>query len=361
LTVEQIQALETEDFSNLPGEAYIRGYLRNYAASVGLSPDAVIRAYEGRDGEDVSVEEESPLIPEPERPLIEHPWRVVSISLVMLLLVGGATFWFVGDGGIKSSPEGAADAGMEGQAPVKTAQSDAEKPASGAEEQAGAESRSASGPAGNRAADSGAGQDASQAGGAQEPAKEAASSGGGGGGQAEDMQKASAESAKVAAHGADSRFRRLKTKAPASPRLPQDMQVLRVHTWAKAWMQVKDAKDNLLLRRLVKPDQDLRLYGQAPFRLKVGNAAGVQLYFNGKPLAPLGRVGQVVHTRVDSSSKTIPKDRVAPPPGLRKPKESKKAGSGGGQVAPAAAKEAGSQDRSGAGSQASNPDGSAAD
>ncbi|WP_373655636.1 RodZ domain-containing protein [Thiohalorhabdus methylotrophus] len=341
LTVEQIQALEDEDFFKLPGEAYIRGYLRNYAAAVGLSPDSLIRAYEGQQaGEDVpQVEEDSPLIPEPERPLIEHPWRVASISLALLLAVGGATFWFVGDGGMPSSPGNLASN-------ESTPEPEAD-PAEGGEEEPASDKTASSGGSAGKAEDAssgkGSGKEEEQTGDSsdgreEEPASntdEALAASGQPGVPEEAMPPAGPEapqepaaSAETASRQTDSRFRRLRTETPERPRLPKDMQVLRIHTWGKSWMQVKDAKDNLLLRRLVKADQDLRLYGKAPFRLKVGNAAGVQLYFDGKPLAPLGEPGQVVHVRVDASARTIPESEVAPPPNLGESEADKKADSG---------------------------------
>jgi hypothetical protein len=40
-----LQALEDEDYSALPGPAYITGFLRNYAAYLGLHPDDVVQEY----------------------------------------------------------------------------------------------------------------------------------------------------------------------------------------------------------------------------------------------------------------------------------------------------------------------------
>jgi Helix-turn-helix domain/Domain of unknown function (DUF4115) len=40
-----LQALEDEDYSALPGPAYITGFLRNYASYLGLHPDDVVQEY----------------------------------------------------------------------------------------------------------------------------------------------------------------------------------------------------------------------------------------------------------------------------------------------------------------------------
>lgn len=40
-----IVALEDERFEDLPGDVYVRGFLRGYAAAVGLGADAVVARY----------------------------------------------------------------------------------------------------------------------------------------------------------------------------------------------------------------------------------------------------------------------------------------------------------------------------
>ena len=45
LSVDQLTALEREDFEALPGDAFVRGALRTYAQYVGLSPDKVLAMY----------------------------------------------------------------------------------------------------------------------------------------------------------------------------------------------------------------------------------------------------------------------------------------------------------------------------
>ena len=45
LRVDQLMALEAEDFDVLPGDVYVRGSIRTYAAYLGVDPDAVVDAY----------------------------------------------------------------------------------------------------------------------------------------------------------------------------------------------------------------------------------------------------------------------------------------------------------------------------
>jgi cytoskeleton protein RodZ len=52
LRVDQLDALEREDFDVLPGDVYVRASLRTYASYLGLDPDKVSQAY-GRTVEEV--------------------------------------------------------------------------------------------------------------------------------------------------------------------------------------------------------------------------------------------------------------------------------------------------------------------
>ncbi|WP_200192393.1 RodZ domain-containing protein [Halorhodospira abdelmalekii] len=49
LAPAMVEALEAEAYEQLPPATYVRGYMRSYARLVGLSPEAVIAAYGGRD------------------------------------------------------------------------------------------------------------------------------------------------------------------------------------------------------------------------------------------------------------------------------------------------------------------------
>ena len=324
LTEEQVLALEAEDYRRLPGEAYVRGYLRNYAAALGLPPEEIMAAYEQRPvgGGEAGDEGDAPLIPEPERPLIEHPWRVVWISLALLVVVSVFTVWLVGESqepalpdgsGARSEqggPQSAEGPGADELAPeTSQAAPEAEQPATEAaapgreeEQTAGNGEPASSAPA--------AGEESRAAAGATAPTVSAPPQAGG--------PASRSGEATLAGPGLDEPAvpELAAPSEPGSASLPQDLQTLRVHTWAKSWLEVADDRGRLLLRRLVPEGRDLRLYGQAPFQVKVGNAAGVQLYFEDRPLAPLGGPGQVVRLNVDADSRTIPESEVEPPAAL---------------------------------------------
>ncbi len=59
---------------------------------------------------------------------------------------------------------------------------------------------------------------------------------------------------------------------------------IQVRTSAPSWIEVTDARGRALLSRLVQPGEALGLDGEAPFRVRVGNASGTQISFRGQPV-----------------------------------------------------------------------------
>ncbi len=59
---------------------------------------------------------------------------------------------------------------------------------------------------------------------------------------------------------------------------------IQVRTSAPSWIEVTDSRGRALLSRLVQPGEALGIDGDAPFRVRVGNAEGTQLTFRGQPV-----------------------------------------------------------------------------
>jgi hypothetical protein len=94
IRAKYIRALEEEDFTSIPGDAYIRGFLRTYAEYLGLDGDVYVDEYASRFI--TSWRDELP--PRPERPRIrrtgERPFerRAVLLVLAGIVLVVGLVF-----------------------------------------------------------------------------------------------------------------------------------------------------------------------------------------------------------------------------------------------------------------------------
>ena len=84
IRAKYIRALEEEDFTAIPGDAYIRGFLRTYADYLGLDGDVYVDEYASRFI--TSWRDEIP--PRPERPKIRTRGRPLDRRVVLIALAG---------------------------------------------------------------------------------------------------------------------------------------------------------------------------------------------------------------------------------------------------------------------------------
>jgi len=84
IRAKYIRALEEEDFTAIPGDAYIRGFLRTYAEYLGLDGDVYVDEYGSRFI--TSWRDELP--PRPERRRIPRSGRPLERRAVLLVLAG---------------------------------------------------------------------------------------------------------------------------------------------------------------------------------------------------------------------------------------------------------------------------------
>ncbi len=90
---EFLQALERDDFATLPGSAYAKGFLRNYARFLGLDADALNARYQALAGPHERVVSTAPAI----QP-IRHPRPLTTSLLIvifLLTLAGAFTYYLV--------------------------------------------------------------------------------------------------------------------------------------------------------------------------------------------------------------------------------------------------------------------------
>ena len=71
--------------------------------------------------------------------------------------------------------------------------------------------------------------------------------------------------------------------AAAASDAPED--AIELRTSAPSWIEVTDGRGRALLSRLVQAGETLGLDGDAPFRIRIGNASGTRLRFHGQPMA----------------------------------------------------------------------------
>src|SRR5919106_4613997 len=89
-----LEAIEEERYDRLPGETFVRGFIRSYAQSVGLDPDDTLLMYNQS-----RVVHGAPLL-RTERPFaVRHAWHeraLLGLLLAGVLIVGGVLVSVVG-------------------------------------------------------------------------------------------------------------------------------------------------------------------------------------------------------------------------------------------------------------------------
>lgn len=309
ITQRQIEAMEREDFGLLPGAAFVRGFLRNYARFVGLNLDDEIRALVLQNEDAVPARA---LYRVPEKGANEIDWlsnatplhssarkkgsalgrllRVVLLLVLVAVPVAAYFDWFrinqmpgllntqgageqneillpnpqTGEIGLQGDEAGENTAPEPAAISLPTPQAEvigSETPAtdSGAENAQGGESESESAPA----------PDAS----------------------------AAAPQEGAAAEGNEPPLVTLDTAAAA----PAGNSKLVFEAGTESWVTVQDSSGRQLLNKRLPRGVPTSVEGKPPFRLTVGNAAKVKMTRDGEPvdLAPHTRSGGVARLTLE--------------------------------------------------------------
>ena len=249
ITVKKVHALEGDDYQQLHSDIFIRGYLRGYAKLVDLEPEALLENYaqaRRQAGLD-SDEEQNPLqinIPEPRRPL----WHFgLGIGLLLLMLWAGSV-WF-----------------LDNRPPADPANPEGEISFNSPEFQPGSKEAEATG---NSSDNDAVPDDSQQAESGQE--------------KLEESQTPSVSSnAMLEAPSQDT----LAIDAAQSPEPREELDLLRLVFSGECWVEVVDARGDVLETDLLLAGQSLELRGEAPFEVKLGNAQAVEMELNGEPFA----------------------------------------------------------------------------
>ena len=81
---------------------------------------------------------------------------------------------------------------------------------------------------------------------------------------------------------------------------------IRIEATETTWMRIKEDQETSR-QYLLQPGDKLSRQANARFEIDIGNAGGVQVEFQGKPLGSLGKSGEVVHL-------TLPEEPVVKMP-----------------------------------------------
>ncbi len=243
-----LDALEEGELSRLPGNAYALGYVRSYAAALGLDASEMVRRFKAEAAE---VTQRTELIfpaPVPERGL-----PAGAVVLLGLVLVCGAYIgWYRLSG--------------EGRLPAETMTAIPEKLAPLAR-QALPPAEPPHPPAATAAVVAPA-----------EPPMPMPT-----------LSPSSAAAALVTPMPAPP-----PTAAPALIPAPDQPRIV-LRATADAWVQVREKAGKVILDKVLKPGETWPVPPRAGLLLTLGNAAGTEILVDGAATAPLGAAGAVRH------------------------------------------------------------------
>ena len=245
LATRQIQALEQDDYSSLPGATYVRGYLKSYALLLGLSPEPILEAHARLTAAPVTPDFRT-IAPQKEITSRHHQVRFVTYFMAAIV-IGLAIAWWQGRDARPPNPllavrdnepaVAAADA-LPGADAVSESAKPVETPAIPAPVGVAATGNKPPAPV-------------------TPPGPVAAST------PVAVPQTAVVAPASVA--------------QPAGPRIK-----LVLHADQDSWADIRDARQTRLLYDTVPAGRSVTLEGVAPLSIFLGNAAGVRLDYNGQ-------------------------------------------------------------------------------
>ena len=266
LSMRQLVAIESGHYEILPGPAFVRGFVRNYARHLGLDPEVVLAAV----GAEASAAVDLTPVSNAEGDMPANrgfkfnvvPAAVVAGLLLVLISAGGYFGWF------ETPTQSEVDVIEPGMAPMT--QSEAEEALASSAPVAVELAPPLADPAAALAPEAES---------ATPPAPAAA---------AVPVTPPVADPAVSAGAPVDA-------AAPAADAPPP----LRFVFSGESWVEVKDASGAILFSGIGVPGSSRTVQGAPPFALVIGNARSVQLEFNGKP------VDLVPHTKVSVARLTV--------------------------------------------------------
>lgn len=301
LTSRQVEAMETEQYDLLPGPAFVRGFLRNYARHLGVDADAIIAALHlESDGQAVKlapVRNAEGVMPnggEARKALA--PAVVVTLGMSLIILLGWYFDWFKVDDG-EPAANVPAERSAFGVAPDELpAPSRAEEMAAPVPAPLTTESEP---PASAALPTAPAAQPVTPPAQAATPPQPAATA------LVPPGAVSGANTAPVSPATSPSAAEPVQPSPAAAPAEAETGAAtgegLVFKLEGESWIQVRDRDGAIILTALGTPGSTRSVQGNPPFSLIVGNAARVSLTFNGRAvdMVPHTGSGGVARLRVE--------------------------------------------------------------
>ena len=246
LATSQIQALEQDDYSSLPGATYVRGYLKSYALLLGLSPEPILEAHTRLTTAPVTPDFRA-IAPQREITSRHHQVRFVTYFMAAIV-IGLAIAWWQGRDVRPPNPLLA----VRDSEPVVAVP----EAVPGADALTEPEKMPVENPASS-------------------PAVGVAATG--------NKPPALATPSGPAAAGTPTVVPQPTAVVPAPAAQPLGPRIkIVLHADQDSWADIRDARQTRLLYDTVPAGRSVTLEGVAPLSIFLGNAAGVRLDYNGQ-------------------------------------------------------------------------------
>ena len=241
LSVWQVEALEAGHYQQLPGPIFVRGFIRNYAKLVKLDPDELLRGAGDRLLQSVARPERPPSqdIPFPAASRPRWPLLASSAAILVGMLIVYEFYW--------------------NEAEHTTPQTVSVTPAAPVTPQ----SQGLAAPASAQPAD-----------------------------EANAVRSSTPAAAPLTEQGTLPASAAGPQAAPDRPPRPGERQV-RMAFDQESWVEIRDRNERVIFSQLNRPGTQQFVSGMPPFSIVVGNAHGVRLTYEDRP------VDLASHTKID--------------------------------------------------------------
>jgi cytoskeleton protein RodZ len=248
LHTRQIAALERDDYGYFCAPVFVIGYVRNYARLLDMDPEPLLAGLGSRAPKVPAVKAEltSTNIPMKRRRVFEETrWIIAGVAVIAVVL----SIWAVNRHPRPANPQ---TASAESGAAMPAAPTQRPQPTDAPAADATAISQPNPPP------------DGAAANPESVPAPPAA------------VHAASKEA--TPAPGT-----KPQTKAPEAKAAPAKPAQVVLRLKADSWIEIADAAGERLVARMGKAGDEVKLHGQPPFDVLLGNASNVEVEYNGKP------------------------------------------------------------------------------
>ena len=285
LSSKQVVALEQDDYKNLPGPTYVRGYLRSYAQLLGLSPEKILQAYNA-----LTIVPKPLTLPQSAPPQVTSGDRLIKLATVAVaaIVLGLVYLWWRNEGEApqqvsRSTPAAPAETSASTGQPATT-QAMTASSAGGAASTATHLSATPSPAEPSRPVVSGVSpaRETHTPANPPQPAKPEVAAPVTVSGMT--LNVSPGEAPKPSSATATPRTDRAIVQARQAADIPAGAPRSRLvlHAVEESWADVRDGGDNKLLYENIPAGRSVTIEGVPPFSVFLGNADGVRVEFNGK-------------------------------------------------------------------------------